>query len=177
MVKGYFKKQFWISFGIVVASVVVTVGALYLFGGNINDQASMIAGYRTEIQEKADAVANLATLESAAPQAEVYQTAIDQLLPDQYGLVTFPQWLAALGAKYDVTTDVAFQGAVVPSGATTPGTAQFTFSAEGSSGNLADFLAGMNERSSGFLISLGSFDVTGNGATDSMTGQGTLFFR
>jgi hypothetical protein len=82
-----------------------------------------------------------------------------------------------LGAKYDVTTNAAFQGSVVPSAGTTPGTAQFSFSVEGSPENIAAFLDGMNAKSTGFLVTLISFNVTGSGSNENMTGQGILFFR
>lgn len=177
MVKQHFRKQFWISFGIIVASIAVAAGVLYYLSGDLSSQAATIALDRGEVQEKTDAVANLVSLESAAPQAAAYQAAMDQVLPDQYGLVTFTQWLSALGAKYGVTTDAVFQGSVVPPAGTTPGTAQFSFSAQGAPTDLTGFLDGMNERASGFLVSLSSFDVTNDGTNESMTGQGTLFFR
>jgi outer membrane murein-binding lipoprotein Lpp len=177
MEKGRFARQLWISFGIIIASIAIAGGALAFLSGQISAQADTIASDRAAVQEKTDAVANLATLKAAVPQAAQYQSAIDQLLPSQYGLVTFTQWLAQLGAKYNVTTDAAFQGSVVPSAAGTAGTAQFFFSAEGSPDNLTAFLDGMNAQSSGFLVSITAFDVTNNEANDRMTGQGILFFQ
>jgi Tfp pilus assembly protein PilO len=177
MEKKRFARQLWISFGIVVGSVAIAAGILVFFSRNISTQADAIASDRVAVQSKTDALANLAQLESEAPQAAQYQSAINQLLPDQYGLVTFTQWISQLGAKYDVTTNAAFQGSVVPSAGTTPGTAQFSFSAEGSPEDIAAFLDGMNAKSAGFLVTLTSFDVTGSGSNENVTGQGTLFFR
>jgi hypothetical protein len=177
MKKERFVRQLWISFGIIAGSIAIAAGLLAFFSGDISAQADAIVSDRATVQSKTDALANLAQLEAEAPQAAQYQSAIDQLLPDQYGLVTFTQWIAQLGTKYDVTTNAAFQGSVVPSAGTTPGTAQFSFSVEGPPENIAAFLDGMNTKSTGFLVTLTSFDVTGGGSNETLTGQGTLFFR
>ncbi len=177
MEKERFTKQLWISFGIIVGSIAIAAGILAFFSGNISAQADAIVSDRAIVQSKIDALANLAQLESEAPQAAQYQSAIDKLLPDQYGLVTFTQWIDQLGVKDNVTANAAFQGSVVPSAGTAPGAVQFSFSVEGSPENIAAFLDGMNVKSAGFLVTLTSFDVTGSGSNENMTGQGTLFFR
>jgi Tfp pilus assembly protein PilO len=177
MEKERFVRQLWISFGIIAGSVAIAAGLLVFFSGDISAQADAIVSDRAAAQSKTDATANLAQLKSEAPQAARYQSAINQLLPDQYGLVTFTQWIVQLGAKYNVTANAAFQGSVAPSAGTTPGTAQFSFSVEGSPENIAAFLDGINTKSAGFLVTLTSFNVAGSGSNENMTGQGTLFFR
>lgn len=177
MVKDRFIRQWWISAGIIVASIAIAAGILYFFSEKLSAEANAIVTDREMLQEKTDAVAELAQLEADAPPAARYQAAIDQLLPNQYGLVTFTQWLGQLGTKYNVTANAAFQGSVVPSSGTTAGAAQFSFSAEGSPSDVAAFLDDMNARSSGFIISLASFDVVNNGANETVTGQGTVFSR
>ena len=177
MGKDRFTKQLWISAGVIVAGIVLAAGVLGFLSGDISAQASAIANDRAVIQENANAVATLVQLDADAPQAARYQAAIDQLLPNQYGLVTFTQWFSQLGEKYGVTTDAAFQGSVVPPAGTVAGTAQFSFGAEGSPDNLTAFLDGMNAKSSGFLVSLTSFDVASDGMNEKMTGQGVVFFQ
>ncbi len=177
MEKKRFARQLWISFGVILGSIAIAIGMLAFFLGQISSQADAIVGDRAMVQSKTDALANLAQLESDAPQAAQYQVLINQLLPDQYGLVTFTQWLTQLGNKYGVTTDAAFQGSVTPPAGTIAGTAQFSFSAQGSPSALAAFLNGMSTKSSGFLLTLTSFSITGEGSNENMTGQGTLFFR
>ena len=177
MIKDRFTKQLYISLGIILASIAIAAGALYFFSGMLSSQADVIASDRVTVQSKTSAVADLARLEADASQATRYQAAIDQLLPDQYGLVTFTQWLAQLGAKYGVSTNAVFQGSIVPSSETTAGTAQFSFSAAGSPENIVAFLDGMNVKSSRFLISLTSFDVANDETNEKVTGQGILFFR
>jgi len=177
MEKEHFTRQLWISFGIILGSIVIAAGILAFLSGNISTQADAIVSDRATVQTKTDALANLAQLKAEAPQAVQYQSAIDQLLPDQYGLVTFTQWIAQLGARYNVATNALFQGSVVPSAGSTPGNTQFSFSAQGSPQNIAAFLDGMNSKSIGFLVTLTSFNVAGSGSNENITGQGTLFFR
>ncbi len=178
MIKEHFAKQLWISFGIVLGSIAAAAVALYLFSGKISAAADAIVTDRAMVQDNTDAVANLAQLEGQAPQAAQYEAALDQLLPDQYGLVSFPQWLAQVGAKYGVTTSASFQGSATPPSGATPGTVQFSFTAIGAPTSIVAFLHDMNARPSGFLLSLTSFTMTGaGGASEQMTGQGTLFFR
>lgn len=177
MVKKRFSTQLWISSGILVGSVVIAAVALQLIAGKMSADVDAITADRAAAESQTNLLGELTALEAGAPSAARYETAMNQLLPDQYGLVTFPQWLSQLGSKYGVTTDAAFQGSVnLPSGSTA-GTAQFSFSAQGSPQNLAAFLADMNTTSSGFLIELTSFGVTNTGSSENMTGQGTLFFR
>lgn len=175
--KKYFAKQLWISFGIVIGSMAIAAGVLYVFFGKMSAEANAIVVDRAVVQSNTDAVAELAQLEGQAPQAAQYEAAIDQLLPDQYGLVSFPQWLAQVGAKYDVTTSAGFQGSVTPPTGMTPGTVEFSFTATGAPTNIVAFLNDIDTQSSGFLLSLTSFTVTNTGSSEQMTGQGTLFFR
>ncbi|MGD1003520.1 MAG: hypothetical protein ABR884_03020 [Minisyncoccia bacterium] len=177
MEKKRFTRRLWISFGIVIGGIAIAIGMLAFFSGRISSEADAIVSDRATVRSKTDALANLAQLESGVPQAAQYQEAIDQLLPDQYGLVNFTQWFAQSGNKYGVDANAAFQGSVTPSAGTTPGTAQFSFSAQGSPSAVAAFLDGMSVKSSGFLLTLTSFDVTGGGPNENMTGQGMLFFR
>jgi hypothetical protein len=172
-----FIRQLWMGLGIIIASIAIAAGATYYFVNDLSTQATAIVNDRATIQQKTDAVADLASLEAAVPQAAQYQSAMDQLLPDQYGLVTFEQWLAQLGSKYDVTTNASFQNVVVVPQGTTAGTAGFSFDAEGSPSNIVSFLDEISSKSSGFLLSLSSFDFTSDGTSAKVTGQGTIFFR
>jgi hypothetical protein len=177
MVKDRFTRQLLISGGIIVASIIIAGGALFFFSSSISAQALVIANDRMTIQQDTNTVANLAQLGADASQAMQYQAAIDQLLPSQYGLVTFTQWLTQLGEKYNVTADAAFQGSITPPTGVTPGSAQFSFSAEGTPGDIASFLDDMDAKSAEFLLSLSSFDVSADGTNEKVTGQGVLFFQ
>jgi Tfp pilus assembly protein PilO len=177
MVKERFVRQLWISGGVIVVSIALSAGILWYLSNSVSAEANAIAVDRSALANKNTNLANLAELEAAAPQAARYEDAIDQLLPDQEDLVTFTQWLAQVGEKYNVTTDAVFQGSVTPPVGTAPGTVQFSFSAAGSMDDLAAFLNAINEQSSGFLVTINSFTVTSGGSSETMTGEGTVFFK
>jgi hypothetical protein len=175
MVNERFAQRLWISFGIIVASIALAAGALYFFSGDLSANANAIVNARAALDEQAVAVANLASLKQQATQAAQYQAAISQLVPGQYGLVTFTQWFADQGKKYSVSANAAFQGAAVPAQGAAPGTAAFSFTAAGSLDGLTSFLDFIGAKSSEFLVSFNSFNVTGDGTNYSVTGQGTVF--
>jgi type II secretory pathway pseudopilin PulG len=177
MVKDRFTKQLWIGLGIVIVSIAAAALAIFFFVGNLTTQADTIEQDRALIQKQTDSVANLASLEHAVPQAAQYQTAMDQLLPDQYGLVTFEQWFSQAGRRYNVTSAAQFLGAAASPQGTTPGTAGFSFDAEGSPADLIRFLDGINMKSAGFLISLSTFSFTNTNNSAKVMGQGIIFFR
>jgi len=177
MVKDRFVRQMWIGLGIIVASIALAAGAIFYYANDLSAQADGIVNDRTAMQRQTDSVTDLANLEHSVPQAAQYQVAMDRLLPDQYGLVTFGQWVSQLGQKHNVNANAQFQGAVTAPTGITLGNAGFSFDAEGSPADLASFLDEMTLKSSGFLLTLGSFDFTSNGTDSKVTGQGTVFFR
>jgi hypothetical protein len=177
MVKDPFIKKLWISLGIIVASVVIAVGLVYYFLGGLSKKVTEIMTDRTMVQTQTSAVANLANLERGAAQAMQYQSALNQLLPDQYGLVAFGQWFAKEGQQYNVTANASLQGTPAQPQGATPGTASFTFNADGPLSSLTTFLDATAARSSGFLLTFSSFNLSSDGANYKITGQGTLFFQ
>ncbi len=179
MRKDRFLKQLWISFGVIIASTIITGVALYFFAGDFSANADAIMAARAMIQRQNDALANLANLEQQAPRAERYQTEMDQLIPNQYGLVSFIRWFKDIGNQYDVTASAVFQGLIVPAHGSTPGTISFSFSAQGTPSNLISFLdtVGATSTSSGFPLTVSSFNITINGTSANATGQGELFSR
>lgn len=170
-----FTRHLWISFGIVAASIIIAGGALYFFANNLSASADAIVSARTAVNGQDAAVANLADLKQQAVQAAPYQTAIDELIPDQYGLVPFTQWFAQQGGPYNVAASAAFQGGVTPSSGSTPGNIAFSFTASGSLGNIISFLEFVSTQSSGFLVAFNAFNVTSNGTDYTITGGGTVF--
>lgn len=177
MANQRFVKQLWISSGIIVVSIAIAAAGIFYYTGDLSTKASAIVSDRGKVQQNAAALGNLAVLQQESAQAVQYQTAMNELLPDQYGLVTFEQWLAQLGQRYNVTTNATFQNSPTSPQGTIPGTAGFSFSAEGSPANLTSFLGEMVSQSSGFLLNVSSFDFTSDGTNAKITGQGVVFFR
>lgn len=175
--KENFKQRLWLGFGIILGSIIIASVALYFLSGDINTQAAAILDQKTADQNQTEAVANLANLKSAAPAAAQYEVAMDRLLPDQFGLVGFSQWLNQVGGQYGVTATFTFQG---NPGAPTPGTlgtAAFSLTAQGPTiQDLTAFLHNIESQAPGFLLSISSFNLTG-GVNPSLTAQGILFFQ
>jgi hypothetical protein len=116
-------------------------------------------------------------LETTAPEAALYEAAMEKLLPDQYGLVDFGPWLTKLGNQYGVTASFSFQGNPSAPPAGTLGSAPFSLTAQGDSiQSLTNFLKDIESQAPGYLLSISSFDLS-NSANPSLTAQGTLFFR
>lgn len=123
---------------------------------------------------------DLASLKDAAPKAQAYSTVMDQLLPDQYGIVNFGSWLSTIALKYGVTVSSAFSNGGVPSlqsTASTPGSIDFSLTINGTATNTTQFLNDAESHSSGFLFTLNSFDYTNDPSGAKISAQGTLFFR
>jgi len=178
MIKENFKKKLWISFGIILGAIIIASVALYILSGDLDVQAKAIVADRAQIETQDEALSNLANLKASAPQAATYQAAINQLLPGQYGLVDFGQWLTARGQLYGVSATFSFQGNPPAPAPGDLGTAPFSLTAQGPSiASLDDFLKDIETEAPGFLLSINSFTVTNNGSSPSLTAQGVLFFQ
>jgi hypothetical protein len=175
MVNERFIKRLWISFGVVIVGIVIASAALYFFAGNLSATADTIVSARTALTDQNAAVANLASLKQQAAQAAQYEPAISHLVPNQYGLVPFSQWFTQQGTAHNVTADAMLQGTVTPSVGSTPGSAAFSFTATGSLSDIASFLDFVSAKTSEFLVTLSSFNVTTNGTNYSIAGNGMVF--
>lgn len=175
--KDNFKKQLWLSAGIILGTIVIASVGLYFLAGSLSDEADKIIVDRVQIQTQTNALANLAALKRDAPQAAKYVKAIRTLIPGQYGLVGFGQWLNTIGVKHSVTTSFALQGSVTPASAGAAGGAGFSMDAEGTRSDVISFLRDLESQAQGFLLSIDAFDITRNGDRARLVAHGTLFFK
>ncbi len=175
--KDTFKRQLWLSIGIVAGSIVVASVAFYVLSVSLSDEASKIVLDRATIDTQTSALGSLASLKSDAPQAARYELAMRSLLPDQYKIVGFGQWLSAIGAKHAVLTSFSLQGAITPAGKGVAGTAGFSMNAEGSHDAIIAFLKDLESEAQGFLLSLDTFDIAKSGDHERITARGVLFFQ
>lgn len=173
------KKQLTIDFGIIFGSMVAALVGVYFLSGSLAVQSAKIVQGRTSLAAQAMAVQSLASLKHDAPLAAQYQSAINKLLPNQYQLIGVSQWLNGIAQSHSVTAAFNFQGnPVAPvAGGGAAGTAPFLITVSGTAGNITDFLKDIETREPAFLLSLGSFDLTGDGTTDTLTAQGVLYFQ
>jgi hypothetical protein len=157
--------------------VILAIVAFWFLLGSITAQADRVISQKNATQEGTNAIASFAVLKAAAPQAAQYEAAMQTLLPDQSGLITFNSWVNQAAKKYSVTATVAYQGDPVPATAGIPGTANFTMTAQGPENSIAPFMDYLSSQASGFILLFGSFDFTNNQAQESVIAQGTLYFR
>jgi hypothetical protein len=170
-----FAKKLWISFGIIVVSIAIAGGALYFFSGDLSANADAIVAARAALNQQTTAVENLASLKQQAVTAAQYQAAINQLVPNPYGLVAFPQWFGQQGLRSAVTANASLQGEPTPSAGTTPGYSSFSFTVTGSLAGISSFMDFVSTKSSGYLVAFNSFNITTQGSSYSATGLGTVF--
>lgn len=163
------------------ASIIITSVALYYFSNDIAAQAGKVLLDKEAVSEQSDQLGSLAQLESDAPKAAGYAIAMNQLMPDQYGLVGFGPWLNQIAKKYNVIASYSFQGQPTLSTSAAPGSIDFSLSAQGSTGDVVSFLNDIESQSPGFLLTLNSFDymndLSDGSAAETVKAQGILFTR
>jgi hypothetical protein len=178
--KDNFKKKAWISLGIIIGSIILASAAFYYFSSNLSVQANKITLVRQAASNNNNALNSLALLKGDESKAEIYTAEMNQLLPDQYGIVNFNSWLVKAGASYGVSVSSAFVGSGNPSvqaTASTPGTINFSLSVQGPVGDTTKFIMYLESESTGYLLTLTSFDYTSDVSGEKVNAQGILFFR
>ena len=169
--------RLWLGVVVILVSIIAATIAFFYFSGGIAGQADQIAIAKLKAGNDANALANLASLEGAAPQAAQYDTAIHQLMPDQTGLIDFNTWIGQVASQYQVNASVAFTGDPVPSAGDTPGTATFNMTAQGPEGSIIPFLDYLTMHAPGFIVSFTSLDFTNTQTQESLSAQGVTYFR
>lgn len=174
---GGYNGRIWLGVGVILVSIIAATIAFFYFSGAIGSQADQIAIVKLKASNDANALANLASLEGAAPQADQYDAAIHQLIPDQSGLISFNTWMGQVASQYQVNTSVAFTGDPTPSAGDTPGSATFSMTAQGPAGSIIPFLDYLTTHAPGFIVSFTSLDFTNTQSQESLSAQGVTYFR
>ena len=172
-----FKRKLALDLGIILGGIILATIGLYVLSGRISTQVKKIIADRSLVAQQTAALASLADLTRDAPQAAKYEAAINKLLPDQYQLIGFSDWLAAQGQQFNVTTHFNLQSPPSASSPTSAGTAPFTADAEGSVANIVAFLKDIETQAPGYLLSVNSFDLSNNGDSSRVNIQGTLYVQ
>lgn len=178
--KNTFSKRAWISLLIILGSIIIASGAFYYFSNDLATQTDKIVTERQAVSGKNNALDSLAALKNDEPKAEGYAAAMSNLMPDQYGIVNFKQWLNTIAKKYGIDVSFAFTGNGTPSTQSTPstpGTIDFSLTLTGSVASTTQYLNDIESQSPGFLFTLKSFDYTTDSSGAKMNAQGTLFFK
>lgn len=172
-----FKKPFWISSTIIIGGAILVWVALYILAGNISTSVGKIVAARLLINQQTNSLTVFSELKQQAAQAATYQTAMDDLVPTQDGLISFEQWFAGIATQQQVSANAAFQNDITPPTGSMPGHTEFTFTANGSLENLVSFINAL-KTSPGFFLNVASFKLVNNqGDVYQLNGQGNVFFR
>lgn len=175
--KNIFRKQLWISFGVVFGTIILAAAAIYFLSNDLNAQANKIISDKTLIDRQTAVLGVLAKLKSDAPTAAAYSALFDKLLPTHDALIGFPQWVAAIGKSHNVDATVVFQGNNTPTSTSAPAADGFSLTASGAMDDLTAFLADIESRAAGFLLSIDAIDLVDGGTTYRLTAQGRVFSR
>ncbi len=173
----HFKKQLWISSGVIAGSIIIAGVALFLLAGHIDSLANKITAARQAAADESAAYGMIAMLKTGAAAATQYQAAMDKLLPTQDGVIAFSGQVSQLAARDGVTASFAFQGDATPAQPPVPGKIGFTLSATGSLNSIMSFLGDLEIKSPVIFSSINTFDLSRSGTGYTIAAQGSAFFR
>lgn len=170
-----FKKEWWISGGILLGSILITAAALYFLLSDLAGQAQTIMADRGTIAEQNAVLSNFAVLKSDAVKAAPYMSAMQELLPTHDALIGFPSWMNGVAAAHNVSVTIAFQGSDIAATASMPGSDGFSMSAMGAESDLVAFINDLENQAQGYLISIDSFELVNQGGSYRLSAQGRVF--
>lgn len=174
---GHFRKRMVLGVLSIAGSIAVFGALLYWISGVLSDQAAAIVAARSVVEQQAQLVASLAVLKTMKPEVDKYRQALDALLPVKDDLVNFPAWIDGLSRAHQVGDTFAFQSKAVAAGEAQAGSIGFSLDAQGTYGDLADFLKDVEFKAPRYLVTLDGITLKRNGSTYRASVQGTVFFR
>lgn len=177
MTNDMFKKQMMISGIIILASIIVTGVIVYFLAVRQSAMADAITIGRQAVMGQATQFGMLADLKQNAPAAAKYQAAMNELLPSQDDLITFPPQVDDLSRTDGVTSNFAFQPSITSASADAPGSVGFNLNVSGPMSNIIAFMKDFEVTAPILLSEIDSVNVTGNGSTYTLAAQGRVFFQ
>lgn len=177
MPDAVFKKQLWISFGIIAASAVIAGIAVFILAGRVGSITDSITATRNALADQSAETGILAEMKTDAQTAAGYQNALGKLLPTQDSVISFSDQVKQLAQQNGVTVSFAFQGNTVPAAGAVPGSIGFTLNASGSLSNLRSFLEEIEVRAPVFLSEIDTLDLSPGGSGYILAAAGKVFFQ
>lgn len=169
-----FRRRFYVQISIAFSGILALAVLLVLAGFDINRRANDAARKRAEIFSRNQSVTALAQLKSDSNEAQRYSEAIANILIKQDRLFDFSKELESLARNNRIGLGFSFGSEQPPSG-DQPGTAGFSFTAQGKQEDLINFLQAI-ERTQ-FLVSVSSIDLTRGGDGLNATVNGGINFQ
>ena len=175
--KDNFNRYVWVSFGMIVGSLIIAVVAFSFYTGDIASRSSAISAASALIAQQNNSLLAFAEIKQDAAEEIKYKTAMDKLLPMQSELINFPKWLQDVAATYSIAADFSFNANVTPATPTSPGAVGFSLTVDGGNSNIISFLKSIESQEPDFLLSFNSFDLSQNGDDTKVVVGGNMFFR
>jgi hypothetical protein len=173
-----FKRQLWITLGVLAAGVVVFGSAYYWAINRVNSLTASIIEQRSLIWQGSNLTETLANLKKEKQTVEAYTQALNNLVATRDQLVVnFSKWLNNEAMQYRVGVDFSFQGGETQAAQDNLGYAGFSIKLSGSLNDSVNFLRHLERETRQFLLSFGSFDVDRGPSGYIISANGRVYFK
>lgn len=158
--------------GLYLLVVVGLVGVNFWLGYDIDRNVLAIQSNKREIITYAYSTEQQASLKADAGRARVERVFLENILPQQDGLINFPRDISALAKQNNVESAFQFGGQVTGN-ETTPGYINFNLVVSGALNNWLQFLETLEK--SRYLISFDSFNIAADNKKYRFNVNGKVF--
>ena len=172
-----FKREFILGICLIAGSILAFLGVSSYFSGRLSDLATNIATSRFLLAKRAELLENLADVKRSSSESAAYKQKIDALLPTQEQLLNLSQVLSGLAAAHDVSFSFSFKGAPTLPQPTVPGSIAFAMDSSGDLNSILLFLNDIEPKSTRFILSFDSFDLSKLDQGYHLVAQGKAYFQ
>ncbi len=169
-----FKKRFFTSLAIGLGGFIVLVVVTLLVGQNISLRGKHIQADRQEIEARVLAIESFTELKENFKNARSYFSVLENILPEQDQLFSFPNELKSFAEQYQLKLDLNFQTQIASTD-TEPGYVTFGLTAKGSLDNILKFLKSL--KTYRYFLKLNRVDLTHSQDSYSLIADGQVFSR
>ena len=173
----HFRRHVLVNVGIILGSFVVFGAVFYFMTQALSAKTGQIIADRTAIGRRSADLEALASLKADAPRAAELQEKIDALLPNQDGVIGFPQFMNATARTHSLGLAFSFSGPPQPPAANSAGRVPFNASVDGSAENIRNFVNDLETRTTRFLITVSEINLTPQGGGFRADLRGQVYFR
>ncbi len=173
--KSYNRKVLWSTLLILVAVVAFGASAYWL-----KNDMTLLAGKISKLRNDAAANANslevLARLKQGSEEIDEYQKQIEQILPIEDKLILLKSWLeqVASGPRVSVASNLEMSGTAQDG---LPAFSYFTIVANGDYSALILFMREIESRSTSYLITLETMDITRQSDKYQLVAKGKIYYK
>ncbi len=172
MILSPFKKHLFIDVGLGVVSIGALVGITVFVATDVNTRAAHLRELRDEEHFRSAAIESFVALKGEYTKAQPYFSLLENILPHQDRLLSFPKDMRAIAKTHKLDFTVTF-GDQVEGSVGQPGYINFQMAIKG---NFDNFMLFLEEASkSSYLIEFMSMDTNWEKTEISTTVMGKVF--